>query len=78
MSECEMYLVRITDGITGIMCGNCGELTLNLDAAYCPKCGSHVESVQDDGDSFAERMIVYAHDTGFDEGYQAAFDEVES
>ena len=75
--KCEMYLVRITNGITGLLCGNCGEFTFNMDAHYCPKCGSEVESIQDDGDTYAERSTQYAYDYGFDEGYTAAQDETE-
>ena len=49
---CEMYIVKISDSITALLCGNCGKLTLDTDASYCPRCGSLVESVQDDGDSY--------------------------
>lgn len=51
---CEMYKIRIANGLNAIMCGNCGVLTLNVEANYCPGCGSKVASVQDDGDSYIE------------------------
>lgn len=51
---CEMYKIRIANGLNAIMCGNCGVLTLNVEAKYCPDCGSKVASVQDDGDSYIE------------------------
>lgn len=73
---CEMYLVTIYGRTNGLLCGNCGGLALNVDSEFCPHCGAKVESVEDEGDSFAEwGNMRYAHDVGFDEGYQAAMDE---
>lgn len=77
MSGCEMYVVKVSAGISGLMCGNCGGLTLNTDAAYCPHCGAKVANVEDDGDSFEGwGSMRYAHDVGFDEGWQAAMEEM--
>ena len=46
---CEMYLVRIS-GAYGLLCGNCGGLTLDVGADRCPHCGAEVSGVEDDGD----------------------------
>ena len=61
--KCEMYIVRLTDGIVALLCGNCGALTLNMNANFCPGCGSEVESVQDDGDEYEGIVVAmkYAH-----------------
>ena len=49
MRGCEMYLVRIS-GAYGLLCGNCGGLTLDVGADRCPHCGAEVSGVEDDGD----------------------------
>lgn len=38
----------------------------------CPKCGEPIP------DGRIEAAMEYAHDVGFDEGYEAAMEEVES
>lgn len=75
--KCEMYIVRLTDGIDALLCGNCGAMTLNMNANFCPGCGSEVESIQDDGDEYEgiDMAMRYAHDQGFDEGYESAMQE---
>jgi hypothetical protein len=42
---------------------------------FCPNCGAQVTSIEDDGDECD--ALRYAKETGFDEGYQAARDEME-
>ena len=81
MTECEMYLVTIDGGASGMarhamLCSNCGFTTLETAASFCPNCGAHVASVCDDGDEWDAVRAIRAQ--GFDEGYQQAMDEMES
>ena len=41
-------------------------------AIRCPKCGEPVP------DGLIDAAIGYAHDVGFDEGYESAMEEVEA
>ena len=79
MAKCEMYRVEISGPVYGLLCGNCGGLTLDVGTKACPHCGAEVAHIEDDGDSFAAwGGLRYAHDVGFDEGYQAAMEEVDA
>lgn len=80
MSECEMYWVTLPGGVSGrearmLLCGNCGYTTIDIGARYCPGCGAKIVSVTDDGDECD--AIKIARDEGFDEGYEAAREELD-
>ena len=73
-----MYRVALLGGAADrqrhlLLCGNCGYTTNDVACVFCPGCGAKVESVADDGDECD--ALTYAHDAGFDEGYQAAQEE---
>ena len=44
----------------------------NMNEIKCPKCGEQIT------DERIEAAVNYAHDCGFDEGYEAARDEYEA
>ena len=79
MGTCEMYAVRLVGGRDDairrylLLCGNCGYTTNDTACAYCPGCGARVTGVCDDGDECD--ALRWAHDSGFDEGYEAAREE---
>ena len=77
MSHCKMQLVRLTERTRALLCDACGAVTFDMDARFCPTCGSRVLDVAEperDVFAMAER---YAYDVGFDEGYQSAMQEAE-
>lgn len=41
-----------------------------MDEIRCPRCGEPI------GDELIDRAVEYAHDVGFDEGYEAAVYEL--
>lgn len=76
--SCTMYRVTMSGGATSrprymLYCDACGYTTNDYACKYCPNCGAKVESVTNNGDECD--ALTYAHDSGFDEGYQAAQDE---
>lgn len=80
MDTCEMYALTVSGGASGrdrreLLCGNCGFTTIETACVFCPNCGAQVASVEDDGDECD--ALKYARETGFDEGYQAAREEME-
>ena len=67
----EMYIIRNAAGRqVALLCGNCGHVTVEAAPFFCPCCGAQVVNVEDDGDGLT-RAMIYAHDEGFNEGYQA-------
>ena len=76
--SCTMFRVSMTGGAADrqrhlLLCDNCGYTTNDTACEFCPGCGAKVESVKDDVCECD--ALTYAHDAGFDEGYQAAMDE---
>jgi hypothetical protein len=43
-----------------------------MDEIKCPKCGEAIS------EELIEKALIYAHDSGFDEGYETARDEYEA
>ena len=75
MSTCNMQRVSITDNTRALMCDQCGAVTFELDSRFCPTCGARVGCVTDAGRDVYEAATAYAHDVGFDEGYDSAMQE---
>ena len=75
---CVMYRVKLPGAdpkrcVELLYCNKCGQATPDTSSVYCPKCGREVASVINT--SYSCDALKYAHDTGFDEGYEAAMEE---
>lgn len=74
---CVMYVVKLPSAtnhcVELLYCNECGHTTPDTSSAYCPQCGREVVSVIDN--MYSCDALKYAHDAGFDEGYEAAMEE---
>lgn len=71
-----MRRVPLSDVAHVLVCCSCGAMTANPSPRYCSECGAMVAEVVDQSD-VEEAAMAYAHDVGFDEGYESAMQELE-